>query len=134
MNERGKVLDVQGALDQENRNVIVHNRHGGLNQQWEILYVDVAKPEPTSGLNPDFGLYINRPFMIRSYLGQRRYLDLVGNNVLIKTKNGRPSQNFVFDQKTRTIHPMSNKRKSFDITSSGRNRNLQVANTNSGWF
>ena len=60
-----------------------------MNQQWEILYVDVAKPEPTSGLNPDYGLYINRPFYIVSQLTSRRYLDLIGNNLVIKVKNGR---------------------------------------------
>ena len=91
MNEHGKVLDVHGAVDAENRNIIVHNRHNGLNQQWEILYVDVSKPEPTSGYYPDFGFYINRPFHIVSHMPSRRHLDFIGRNLVIKTKSARKS-------------------------------------------
>jgi hypothetical protein len=32
VNERGKVLDVSGGVDAENRNIIVYNRHGKINQ------------------------------------------------------------------------------------------------------
>ena len=91
MNEKGKVLEVYGKQDSENRNIVVGNRKGGLYQEWEILYVDTAKPEPTSGYNPDFGLYINRPFHIVSQYGKRRYLDLVGRNLVIKTRATRKS-------------------------------------------
>jgi len=31
-NEHGKVLDIQGGVDAENRNVMVWNKHGKLNQ------------------------------------------------------------------------------------------------------
>jgi hypothetical protein len=31
VNERGKVFDVQGGVDAENRNIIVHNKHGKVN-------------------------------------------------------------------------------------------------------
>jgi hypothetical protein len=31
-NERGKVFDVQGGVDDENRNIIAYNRHGKINQ------------------------------------------------------------------------------------------------------
>jgi hypothetical protein len=34
VNEKLGVLDVQGAVDAENRNIIVHNAHGRINQQW----------------------------------------------------------------------------------------------------
>lgn len=40
VNEKGKVLDVHSALDQENRQVIMWNKHNGLNQQWDIVYAD----------------------------------------------------------------------------------------------
>jgi len=49
VNEKGKVLDVHSGLDVDNRQVIVWNRHNGLNQQWDIMYVDEQKPEPTKG-------------------------------------------------------------------------------------
>ena len=127
-------MDVHGNVDSENRNVIVHKRHSGLNQQWEILYADTAKPEPTSGLNPDFGIYINRPFHIVSHLGEKRYLDMIGRKLVIKTRNGFKSQIFYFDQRTRTIKSQQNKGWSFDIQNSGRSHNMQMWNTNSGWF
>jgi hypothetical protein len=31
-NEKGKVMDVQGGVDAENRNIIVWNKHGKINQ------------------------------------------------------------------------------------------------------
>jgi hypothetical protein len=30
-NEKGKVMDVSGGLDAENRNIISYKKHGGLN-------------------------------------------------------------------------------------------------------
>jgi hypothetical protein len=30
-NEKGKVVDVSGGVDSENRNIIVHPRHGKIN-------------------------------------------------------------------------------------------------------
>lgn len=40
VNEKGKVLDVRGGQDLENQQVLVWNKHNGINQQWDILYVD----------------------------------------------------------------------------------------------
>ena len=31
VNEKGKVLDVSGAVDDENRNIVVWNKHGKIN-------------------------------------------------------------------------------------------------------
>jgi hypothetical protein len=32
VNERGKVMDIHGGVDDENRNIIVWNKHGKINQ------------------------------------------------------------------------------------------------------
>jgi hypothetical protein len=48
-NEKGKVMDVQGARDAENQNIIMWKRHGGLNQQWDIIYADQWKRDPKKG-------------------------------------------------------------------------------------
>jgi hypothetical protein len=64
----------------------------------------------------------------------RRYVDVFnGRNVYLKTSNNQKSQVWYFDQRSKTI---KNKKtnKSFDIQNSGRNRNLQVWSTNSGWW
>ena len=90
INEKGKAVDVHGGQDHENRNIIVWNRHNGLNQRWRIRYVDTLKPEPKKGeLNTEFGLYVERPFHIVSQMPFHRYLDILGRNLVIKTPNGR---------------------------------------------
>jgi hypothetical protein len=69
VNEKGKVFDVKGGKDVENANIIVYNKHGKMNQQWDIVYADEYPEEPTKGeLNKDFGLYVERPFYIVSQL------------------------------------------------------------------
>ena len=61
-------------------------------------------PQPKKGeLNEDYGLYVERPFYIISALPRGRYLDLVENNLVIKTRNSFDSQVFWFDQKSKTI-------------------------------
>ena len=135
MNEKGKVLDVHGAVDAQNRNVIVYNRHNKINQQWDIKYVDSMKPEPKKGeLNADFGFYVERPFYLVSQMKNHRYLDMIGRNLVIKTFNGFNSQKFFFDQRSKTVKSVKHRGWSFDIQNAGRTNNMQMWNTNSGWF
>jgi hypothetical protein len=84
-------MDVHGGSDTENRQMIVWNKHGKLNQQFEIIYADEYPKEPVKGeLSPDFGLYVERDFYVISKLPSNRYLDLISNrNMVIKTQNGR---------------------------------------------
>ena len=135
MNERGKVLDVHGGIDAENRNIIVWQKHGKINQQWDVIYADEYPEEPKKGeLNEDFGLYVERPFYIISQLPSNRYLDLVNNvNFVIKTQNFRNTQTWWFDQKSLTIKTKYNS-KSWDIQNSGKTNNMQVYSTNSNWW
>jgi hypothetical protein len=97
-NEHDKVVDVSGGVDSENRNIIVHNKHGKINQQWDIVYADEWKGEPTKGeFNERFGLYVERDFYVVSKLPDNRYLDLINNrNMVIKTPNGRKTQVWYF--------------------------------------
>jgi hypothetical protein len=90
--------------------------------------------EPGEGeLNSEYGLYVGRPFYIISQCGEKRYLDVLGSNVVVKTPNEFDSQVWYFDQKTKTIVNTLHK-KSLDIQNSGNTNNLQVYNTNGGWF
>jgi hypothetical protein len=69
INERGKVLDINGNVDAEQRNIEIYQKHGRINQQWDLVYADEWKGEPGKGeLNEDFGLYVQRPFYIVSQL------------------------------------------------------------------
>jgi hypothetical protein len=99
-NERGRVLDVDGGIDAENRNIIVHAVTGRINQMWDVVYVDEWKGEPKKGeLNEDFGLYVERDFYIQTAMASKRYLDLINNrNFVIKTPNGRNTQRWYFHQ------------------------------------
>jgi hypothetical protein len=91
--------------------------------------------EPGKGeLNSEFGFYVERPFYIVSQCGEKRYLDVLGNNIVVKTPNEFDSQVWFFDQRTKTIKSSLNKNKSLDIQNSGQTRNLQLWNTNGGWF
>jgi hypothetical protein len=119
-NERGKVLDVQGNVDAENRNIIVHSEHGRINQLWDIVYADEWKGEPGKGeLNEDFGLYVERDFFVVSSMSTHRYLDVINNkNPVIKVPNGRKSQIWYFDQKSLTMRTRLNNQ-SLEIDVSG---------------
>jgi len=113
VNEKGKVLDVHSALDIENRQVIVWNRHNGLNQQWDIVYVDEQKPEPKKGqMWPQWGFIVERPFYIVSELKKNRHFTQLNGEgfSIIKTPNANISQKFYFDQKTRTLRMVRDRR------------------------
>lgn len=77
-------------------------------------------------MNKEFGLYINRAFYIVSKLPMHRVIDIRGGrNVVIKSRVvGRKTQQFVFDQKTKTIQSVAFKGKGLEIQNEGRNGNL----------
>jgi len=84
-------MDINGNVDAENRNVEMINKHGRINQQWDLVYVDEHPDEPTTGqLNKEFGLYVKREFYIISQMSSGRYLEIVNNkDLVIKTRNSR---------------------------------------------
>jgi hypothetical protein len=97
VNEKGKAMDVQGGHDSENRNILMWNKHKGLNQQWDIIYVKDMPAEPKKGeMNTDFNFKVDTTFHIVSKMASGRYLDILGNNIVIKTSNGRNTQNWYF--------------------------------------
>jgi hypothetical protein len=135
VNDHGKVMDVQGSIDTENRNIQMNAKTGKISQQWDLIYVDQYPEEPKKGeLNKEFGLYVQRDFYIITRLGSGRYLDLINNrNMVIKTRNGRKTQIWWFDQNTLTIKTKLNSQ-SWNIQSNGGNKNMQVYSTNSNWW
>jgi hypothetical protein len=135
VNEKGKVLDVQGQIDTEGRHIAVSAKDGKISQQWDIVYLDDWSGEPGKGeLNEEVGLIVDRPFFIISELDSGRYLDLINNrNMVIKTRNGRNTQQWWFDQVSLTIKTKLNNQ-SFDIPSSGKAKTFQIWSTNSNWW
>jgi hypothetical protein len=128
-------MDVSQARDRENQNIHMWKKHGGLNQQWDVVYADEYPKEPVKGeLNKQFGLYVERPFYIISEMKEHRYLEVINNRQMaIKTRNGRNTQVWYFDQRSLTIKTKLNNQ-SFDIRSSGKTRDMQIWSTNSGWW
>jgi hypothetical protein len=127
---------VSGNVDAENRNIQVHTKNNGINQQWDIVYTDEWKGEPKKGeLNEDFGLYVERDFHVVTELKSNRYLDLINNrNFVIKTPLfGRKTQIWYFHQQSLTIRTRYNNQ-SWDIKSSGKTNDMQIWSTNSGWW
>jgi hypothetical protein len=85
-------MEVQGNVDQENRNLGVNTQStNAIHQQWDIIYADEWKGEPVKGeLNEEFGLYVERPFFVQTQMKSNRYLDIINNrNIVLKTPNGR---------------------------------------------
>jgi hypothetical protein len=134
-NERGKVMDVHGNRDEENRDIIMYNKHGRLNQQWDLIYKDKYPRDPKKGeLNRDFGLIVERDFHIVTRMSSGRYVEVIdGRNLVIKTRNGNKTQRFWFDQKTLTIKTRYNNQ-SIEIQNSGKHANLRIWSTNSKWW
>jgi membrane carboxypeptidase/penicillin-binding protein PbpC len=132
VNDKGKVMDVSGNRDTENQNILMYRKHGKLNQQWDVVYMDQWKGEPGKGeMNTDFGLLVEMTFFVQSKLPAGRYLDIIDNrNFAIKTRNGNKRQEWYFDQKSLTIKSRYNNQ-SWDQKSSGRSRDLQIWSTNS---
>jgi hypothetical protein len=108
-------------------------KHGGLNQQWDVVYADEYPAEPTKGqFNKDFGMYVERPFNVISEIGTHRYLTVINNrDFVIKVSNGRKEQQWYFDQKTLTIKSSYSTGRSWDIRSSNK---VNLYNTNSQWY
>jgi hypothetical protein len=97
-------MDVSNYQDKEGRRVGFYRRHNKSNQQFDIVYADEWKADPKKGeLNTDFNMIVEEPFYCVSGLASGKYLDLIGRNMVIKTRNGRNTQLWYFDQKTRTI-------------------------------
>jgi hypothetical protein len=123
VNDHGKVMDVQGSIDTENRNIQMNAKTGKISQQWDLIYVDEMPEEPKKGeLNKEFGLYFERDFNVISDLPKHRYLEVINNkNMVIKTPNGNKGQTWYFDQKSKTIKSRLNNR-TWDIVSSGKSQ------------
>lgn len=81
--KNNKAIEVTGSKDEEGANVSVNDKTDKPNQGWNVIYLDQAPNEQTSGLNKDFGFYINRPFYIVSDLPMHRVIEVIGSKSLI---------------------------------------------------
>jgi hypothetical protein len=127
-------MDVSNGIDTENRDIFMWKYSGETHQQWELIYVSDWKEDPTKGNYwPQFGFYVEKDFHIVTRMGEKRYIDFVSRDLVLKTQNGRTSQRWYFHRATRTIKSRS-KNQSIDIKSSGKGDVLQYYTTNSRWW
>ena len=112
----------------------MYNKNNGISQRWWIRYVDSYKEPKKGQLNKQFGLYVQRPFYIVSALSRHRYLDVLGRNLVIKTPNGRNTQIFWFDQRTKTIRNKGVHQYSLNINGNGGSQDVTVQSPNSNWW
>jgi len=116
---------------------MVWNQHKGANQKWNVIYLDKAKPVPTSGFDSNFGWHINRPFYMVSRMPMKRVIETIGaNNMVIKRfAKGRMGQQFFYDGKSKTIRSQQWKNYAVEIQSNGGSSNVRMTSTiNSRWW
>jgi len=130
-NEKGKMLDVSGAKDAENRNVGAYKKHNGKNQQWHIVYEDDYEEWKKNADNK--GLIPNKPFRLLSKMRARRALTRTGSKLIIRNKDNSNDQIFVFNESTKSIQPKQDRSVSIDIEDFGKDRTLAFRKNENIW-
>jgi len=124
--QSGKAIEIQ--RDGDGQNVYIqHKPRGGLTQKFLIKYVDNTKVDrkySKGELNKEYGLKVGIPFSIYTRMRCQFAIDIKEDKLVVKRKNGQKSQNFIFNDDTRTITSLEFPEQSFGIQSSGKNRHL----------
>jgi Fe2+ transport system protein FeoA len=132
----GYAID-SGKLDTEGARVSAQVKRNTPQQKWTILYVDQSKPMQKTGMNKEYGFFINRAFNIVSKLPMGRVLDVQAKGlglVIRRRVLNDKSQSFYFDGSTKTI--LSTKHKGLAITIGGEGKSsvLSLAKNGARWF
>lgn len=131
-----KVLEVQVGLDKDGQDVQVGKKSFTVNQKWNVIYVDEAANQASSGLSSAFGLHISRPFIIQSRMPMQRVLEVVGGRNIVANSLDRTKETQIFflDTNSKTIKSVKYTGQSIDIQNAGASANLQIFTTNARWF
>jgi hypothetical protein len=119
-NPSGKCLDVYGGSDTNNRHVIFYFCHNGANQGWNLDKKGVYFPR--------YPLKDGRKFQIKTIMKSKRALffaEHIGSHQYrLRIQNNNPydvKQWFIFDWRTRTIRPSSNRNFAVSVQIGGNN-------------
>jgi len=74
------------------------------------------------------------PFSIYTRMSCGRAIEIKGNDVIVKRKNGEKTQNFIFNDDKRQIQSLEFPEQSLSIHADGKNRGLDLYKTTSAWF
>jgi len=102
-----------------------------------IRYVDNTKVDrrySKGELNKEFGLKVGLPFSIYTKMRCGKAIEIAGNDIVIKRKNGKKTQNWIFNDDKRTIQSLEFPEQSIGIQSSGKDRATHLYKTTSEWF
>jgi hypothetical protein len=130
------VLDVSGGKDAEGQRVIVWGRHNRANQRWRLVYVDKHTKIQGKGYSNKYGFYIMRPFYMRSRLPMKRVVECVSNAYTRHKRwaRGRKAQQWVFDNKSKTVQSYYWRNRAVEITSNGNSSTLRMNSVTSRWW
>jgi hypothetical protein len=124
--QSGKVLEI--TRDSDGQNVFVQRTpNGSVNQKFNIRYVDNTKVDrrySKGETNKEFGIKVGLNFSIYSRMRCGKAIDIVGNSLVVKRKNGRKTQNWIFMDDKRTFQSVEFPEMSFGIHADGKNRNV----------
>jgi hypothetical protein len=85
-------------------------------------------------LNKEFGIKVGLPFSIYTRMSCGKAIDVVGAKLVVKRKNGNKTQNWIFNDDTRTISSLEFPEESFGLHADGKNRAVDLSKTTSAWF
>jgi hypothetical protein len=78
-------------------------------------------------------MYIEKEFSITTKLASGRYIDVLGDQLALKTRLETDTQKWYFDFKSRTVINKGTK-KSMGIQNSGSGKKINTWKTTSEWF
>jgi hypothetical protein len=135
-----KVLDISGGKDNEGQNVIVYNRHNGLNQRWRIVYVDTVKdlPRPEE-LREEWGMQCGKVFFLRTRMPSKRFVQSQSGNLAVGPKDfdkKNTEMQFMFDCKKNQITTADKSRagQTWGIGSKGSSSNVEINGNGNEWY
>jgi hypothetical protein len=116
---------------------VQHKPRNSNTQKFAIRYVDNTKVDrrySKGETNKEFGLKVGLPFSIYTRMACGKTIDIVGNSLVVKRKNGAKTQNWIFNDDKRTIQSLEFPEQSFGIHADGKNRSVELYKTTSAWF
>jgi hypothetical protein len=98
---------IEISRNADGQNVIVQRKpNNSNNQKFNIRYVDNTKVDrrySKGETNKEFGIKVGFPFSIYTRMRCGKTIDIVGNALVVKRKNGNKTQNWIFNDDKRTF-------------------------------
>jgi hypothetical protein len=120
--------------DLERSDVKAIKKSGSMSQKWTIVYVDEYQETKDGELDKHYGFIAKKPFHLVSTLPDGRYLDIIGNQIVIKKRNGFNSQQWYWDPRTKSIKSVKTNSRSMTINGNGRHNSIGLFHSGGHWW